>query len=142
MIDVKIICEDEYLPVYQTKGSSGADLKTVEKVTFAPFERHLVNTGVRISVPEGYEAQIRARSGLSAKKGLTLVNAIGTVDADYTGILYASMVNLSSEEQTIEIGERVAQLVIVPVEKANFIKVNDLEDTERGDKGFNSTGSF
>lgn len=140
MIEVKIVCENEYLPVYKTDGASGADLKSVERLDFKPFERKLVNTGVRISVPRGYEAQVRARSGLSAKKGLTLVNAVGTVDSDYTGIVYASMINLSDEIQTIEVGERIAQLVIVPVEQANFIRVETLDKTTRGEGGFGSTG--
>lgn len=140
MIEVKIVCENEYLPVYKTDGASGADLKSVERLDFKPFERKLVNTGIRVSVPKGYEAQVRARSGLSAKKGLTLVNAVGTVDSDYTGIVYASMINLSDEIQTIEVGERIAQLVIVPVEQASFVRVKTLDETERGEGGFGSTG--
>ena len=140
MIEVKIVCENEYLPVYKTDGASGADLKSVERLDFKPFERKLVNTGIRVSVPKGYEAQVRARSGLSAKKGLTLVNAIGTVDSDYTGIVYASMINLSDGIQTIEIGERIAQLVITPVEQASFVRVKTLDETERGEGGFGSTG--
>ena len=140
MIEVKIVCENEYLPVYKTDGASGADLKSVERLDFKPFERKLVNTGIRISVPKGYEAQVRARSGLSAKKGLTLVNAVGTVDSDYTGIVYASMINLSDEIQTIEVGERIAQLVITPVEQASFVRVKTLDETERGEGGFGSTG--
>lgn len=140
MIEVKIVCENEYLPVYKTDGASGADLKSVERLDFKPFERKLVNTGIRVSVPKGYEAQVRARSGLSAKKGLTLVNAVGTVDSDYTGIVYASMINLSDEIQTIEVGERIAQLVITPVEQASFVRVKTLDETERGEGGFGSTG--
>ena len=140
MIEVKIVCENEYLPVYKTDGASGADLKSVERLDFKPFERKLVNTGIRVSVPKGYEAQVRARSGLSAKKGLTLVNAVGTVDSDYTGIVYASMINLSNEPQTIEVGERVAQIVITPVEQASFVRVETLDETERGEGGFGSTG--
>lgn len=140
MIEVKIVCENEYLPVYKTDGASGADLKSVERLDFKPFERKLVNTGIRISVPKGYEAQVRARSGLSAKKGLTLVNAVGTVDSDYTGIVYASMINLSDEIQTIEVGERIAQLVITPVEQASFVRVKTLDETERGEGGFGNTG--
>lgn len=140
MIEVKIVCENEYLPVYKTDGASGADLKSVERLDFKPFERKLVNTGIRVSVPKGYEAQVRARSGLSAKKGLTLVNTVGTVDSDYTGIVYASMINLSDEIQTIEVGERIAQLVITPVEQASFVRVKTLDETERGEGGFGSTG--
>ena len=140
MLDIKIVCEKEYLPIYQTKGASGADLKSVETVEFKPFERKLVNTGIRVSVPLGYEAQVRPRSGLSAKRGLTLVNAVGTVDSDYTGIVYASMINLSNETQIVEKGERIAQLVIAPVEQANFIQVDTLDETERGEGSFGSTG--
>lgn len=139
MLDVKIVCDKEFLPVYQTAGASGADLVSVETVEIRPFERLLVNTGIRVSVPKGYEAQVRARSGLSYKKGLTLANAIGTIDSDYTGIIYASMVNLSDKPQIIERGERIAQLVIVPVVQANFIQVDTLDETERGEGGFGST---
>ena len=140
MLDVKIVCEDKYLPIYQTNGASGADLMSVETVEIRPFERLLVNTGIRVSVPMGYEAQVRPRSGLSSKKGLTLVNAVGTVDSDYTGLVYASMINLSNEPQIIEAGDRIAQLVIAPVVQANFIQVDNLDETERGAGGFGSTG--
>lgn len=140
MLDVKIVCEDKYLPIYQTNGASGADLMSVETVEIRPFERLLVNTGIRVSVPMGYEAQIRPRSGLSSKKGLTLVNAVGTVDSDYTGLVYASMINLSNEPQIIEAGDRIAQLVIAPVVQANFIQIDNLDETERGAGGFGSTG--
>lgn len=140
MLDVKIVCEDKYLPIYQTNGSSGADLMSVETIEIRPFERLLVNTGIRVSVPMGYEAQIRPRSGLSSKKGLTLVNAVGTVDSDYTGVVYASMINLSNEPQIIEAGDRIAQLVITPVVQANFIQVDNLDETERGAGCFGSTG--
>lgn len=139
-VDVKIVCEPQHLPIYKTSGASGADVIAVEDVTLCPMERKLVNTGIRISVPDGYEAQLRPRSGLSAKKGLTLVNAVGTVDSDYTGICYASMINLSEEIQVIQKGERIAQLVIAPVYRANFIQVDTLDDTERGEGGFGSTG--
>lgn len=142
MLDVKIVCEDKYLPIYKTNGASGADLMSVETVKIRPFERLLVNTGIRVSVPMGYEAQVRPRSGLSSKKGLTLVNAVGTVDSDYTGLVYASMINLSNEPQIIKAGERIAQLVIAPVEQANFIQVDTLDETERGEGGFSSTGRF
>lgn len=142
MLDVKIVCEDKYLPIYKTNGASGADLMSVETVEIKPFERLLVNTGIRVSVPMGYEAQVRPRSGLSSKKGLTLVNAVGTVDSDYTGLVYASMINLSNEPQIIKKGERIAQLVIAPVVQANFIQVDNLDETERGAGGFSSTGRF
>lgn len=139
MLDVKIVCEDKFLPIYQTSGASGADLISVDTVEIRPFERLLVNTGIKISVPKGYEAQVRARSGLSYKKGLTLANAIGTIDSDYTGTVYASVVNLSNEPQIIERGERIAQLVITPVVHANFVRVDSLDETERGEGGFGST---
>lgn len=139
-VDVKIVCEPEFLPIYKTEGASGADVMSVEDVTICPRERKLINTGIRISVPQGYEAQLRPRSGLSAKKGLTLINAVGTVDSDYRGICYASIVNLSDEIQEIKKGERIAQLVIAPVVQANFINVDTLDETERGEGGFGSTG--
>lgn len=113
----------------------------IESVTeLQPLERSLIPTGLFIELPIGTEAQIRPRSGLSIKKGLTLVNAPGTIDSDYRGEIKLIMVNLSQENQTIEPGERIAQMVIAPYERAEWIVVKELSDTERGRGGFGSTG--
>lgn len=130
------------LPSYQTAGASGMDLHAnlSEPVTLGPLERTLIPTGLYVEIPEGFEGQIRARSGLSIKHGLTLINAIGTIDSDYRGELKIPMVNLSNESFTIEHGERVCQLVIMPFERVELREVEVLEESERGVKGFGSTG--
>lgn len=130
------------LPSYQTAGASGMDLHAnlSEAVTLKPLERALIPTGLFVEIPEGYEGQVRARSGLSIKHGLTLINAIGTIDSDYRGELKIPMVNLSNEEFTIEHGERICQLVILPYERVELQEVELLEESERGVKGFGSTG--
>lgn len=138
---VNMVVEDDNLtPEYKTNGASGADLKANENCVLQPLERKLIKTGVRVSIPQGFEGQVRARSGLSAKKGLTLVNGIGTIDSDYTGEILVSMINLSNESQEIRKNDRIAQLVIVPVIQALFNPVKNLEDTERGKGGFGHTG--
>lgn len=143
--DVKVLVNmvvenDSLTPEYKTSGASGADLKANENCVLQPLERKLVSTGVRVSIPQGFEGQVRARSGLSAKKGLTLVNGIGTIDSDYTGEILVSMINLSNGPQEIHKGDRIAQLVITPVIQALFNPVKNLEDTERGEGGFGHTG--
>lgn len=138
---VKMVVEDDSLtPEYKTSGASGADLRANEDCVLQPLERKLIKTGVRVGISQGFEGQVRARSGLSAKKGLTLVNGIGTIDSDYTGEILVSMINLSNEPQEIHKGDRIAQLVIVPIIQALFIPVKNLEDTERGEGGFGHTG--
>lgn len=138
---VNMVVENEGLtPEYKTVGSSGADLKANEDCVLQPLERKLIKTGVKVSIPYRFEGQVRARSGLSAKKGLTLVNGIGTIDSDYTGEILVSMINLSNESQEINKGDRIAQLVIVPVIQAEFNPVENLDDTERGAGGFGHTG--
>ena len=138
---VKMVVEDDSLiPEYKTSGASGADLRANEDCILQPLERKLIKTGVRVGIPQGFEGQVRARSGLSAKKGLTLVNGIGTIDSDYTGEILVSIINLSNESQEIHKGDRIAQLVIVPVIQALFIPVKNLEDTGRGEGGFGHTG--
>lgn len=134
------LTEDATLPQYATHGASGMDIYTPFSLKLEPFERKLVWTGLRIAVPEGYEAQIRPRSGLALKKGLTLLNSPGTIDCDYRGEIGLIMINLSQEKVTLEKGERIAQMVICPVIKANLQSVKELDDTHRGEGGFGSTG--
>ena len=130
------------LPEYKTKASAGMDIRAnlEEIVTLKPLERKLIPTGLFIELPEGYEAQIRPRSGLALNAGLGLLNSPGTLDADYRGELGVIVVNLSNNMITIEDGERICQMVINKVEQAEWIEVNELSDSERGDGGFGHTG--
>jgi dUTP pyrophosphatase len=130
------------LPAYQTEGSSGMDLRAwlTGPVALAPMARKLIPTGLYIALPTGYEAQIRPRSGLAIKKGLTLINTPGTIDSDYRGELMVPMVNLSTEEQVIEDGERIAQMIISKYEQAEWEQLDALEDTARGAGGFGHSG--
>ncbi|MEO1262741.1 MAG: dUTP diphosphatase [Bacteroidota bacterium] len=142
-MQVKIINKSAHpLPKYETTGSAGMDLRanTTEPVTLASLERTIIPTGLYIELPAGYEAQIRPRSGLSIKKGLSLVNSPGTIDSDYRGEIGVIMVNLSNEAQTIAPGERIAQMVIAKYEQAVLVPVEVLSDTDRGAGGFGSTG--
>ncbi|MGH1469064.1 MAG: dUTP diphosphatase [Bdellovibrionales bacterium] len=131
------------LPQYKTTGSSGMDVRACidEAITIEPGKRALIPTGMAMKVSEAYEIQARPRSGLALKKGLTLLNTPGTIDADYRGEVQIIMANLGDAPVTIEDGERIAQLVICPVVKANISVVDELDDTERGEGGFGSTGS-
>lgn len=130
------------LPHYETIASAGMDLRAnlLDPVTLKPLERAIIKTGLFIELPVGYEAQVRPRSGLAAKNGITVLNAPGTVDADYRGEIGVILVNLSNEPFTVENGERVAQLVIAKHERADWIEVEELSSTERGAGGFGSTG--
>jgi len=130
------------LPHYETIASAGMDLRAniTESITLKPLERTIVKTGLFIELSIGYEAQVRPRSGLAAKKGVTVLNAPGTVDADYRGEIGVILVNLSNEDFTIENGERVAQLIIAKHERAEWIQVQELSKTARGEGGFGSTG--
>ena len=130
------------LPHYETIASAGMDLRANinESITLKPLERTIVKTGLFIELPIGYEAQVRPRSGLAAKKGVTVLNAPGTIDADYRGEIGVILVNLSNEDFTIENGERVAQLIIAKHERAEWIQVQELSETVRGESGFGSTG--
>lgn len=142
-MDVKIVNKSRHqLPTYATVGSAGMDLKanTSEPITLKPMERYLFPTGIYIQLPEGYEAQIRPRSGLAVKYGITVTNAPGTVDADYTGEVGVSLINLSNETFVIQPGERIAQMVIAKYEKIDWKEVTTLDETERGSGGFGSTG--
>lgn len=133
------------VPFYATKGSAGMDLTAClqESVTLKPLERALIPTGIAISLPdERYGAFLFARSGLASKHGITLANCVGVVDSDYTGEIKVALVNLSNNEYIVENGERIAQMVIMEVAKANFTVKDELDKTERGAGGFGSTGSF
>ena len=131
------------LPQYETAGSAGMDLRAnlEEPITLQSLERKLIPTGLFIELPMGYEAQIRPRSGLSYKKGLSLPNTPGTIDSDYRGELKVIMINLSPEPQTIKHGERIAQMVIAKYEQVTLEEVENLSDTKRGTGGFGSTGT-
>ena len=141
---MKIIrmAHNRFLPAYKTEGSSGMDLYAAidKEITLKPLERVLVPTGIKIEIPLEYEAQIRARSGLSVKHGITLINAVGTVDADYRGEVCVGLVNLSNEEYTIKPDDRIAQMVIAKVEKADIEVTTELAQSSRGEGGFGSTG--
>ena len=130
------------LPEYQTKGSAGMDLRAniEEPVLLKPLERALVKTGLFIELPEGYEAQIRPRSGLAYKKGISIVNSPGTIDADYRGEIGVLLVNLSSEDFMVNDGERICQMVIAKHETISWETVDTLEETKRGEGGFGHTG--
>lgn len=144
MIDVKIkyLRDNAIAPAYATDGSLGMDLAAaVDKpITIKPGERALIPLGFALQIPDGWGAFIFPRSGLSYKKGITMANCVGVIDTDYTGEVKASAVNLSDSEYTISPGDRVAQLVFLPVEKARLVEAESLDDTERGDGGFGSTG--
>jgi dUTP pyrophosphatase len=143
MLSVKIINKSRHEnPQYATAGSAGMDLRAnIDTViVLQPLERCLVPTGIFIQLPEGYEGQIRPRSGLSIKKGITLINAVGTIDSDYTGEIKLGIINLSQEAVTIEDGERLAQLVVARYEQVTWQNVDELESTQRGDGSFGSTG--
>lgn len=140
---VKIVNHSKHpLPEYKTKASAGMDIRAnlEEVVTLKPLERKLIPTGLFIELPEGYEAQIRPRSGLALNEGLGLLNSPGTLDADYRGELGVIVVNLSNAVITIEDGERICQMIINRVEQAKWIEVDELSDTERGKGGFGHTG--
>jgi len=136
--------KEKEVPFYATEGSAGMDLKAVleEDVVLEPLERALIPTGIAISLPgPQYGAFLFARSGLASKHGITLANCVGVVDSDYTGEIKVALVNLSNKPYTISNGERIAQMVIMEVSKANFNVVADLEKTKRGSGGFGSTGT-
>lgn len=143
-MQIKIINKSNHeLPSYETLASAGMDLRAniTESIVLKPLERTIVKTGLFIELPIGYEAQVRPRSGLAAKKGITILNSPGTVDADYRGEIGVILVNLSNEDFTIENGERIAQLVIAKHERAEWIVTEELTETSRGAGGFGSTGT-
>jgi dUTP pyrophosphatase len=128
------------LPSYATPGSAGMDLRSAEALTIKPGARALVATGIAIALPENYEAQVRPRSGLAVKYGITVLNAPGTIDADYRGEIKVPLINLGSDDFIIARGDRIAQMVVAPVTTAELVEVDVLEDTPRGAGGFGSSG--
>jgi dUTP pyrophosphatase len=143
-LKVKIINNSPFpLPEYATSGSAGLDLRAnlADSITIGPLERYMVPTGLSMALPEGYEAQVRPRSGLAAKRGLTMLNSPGTIDCDYRGEIHCIVVNLSNIAQTIEPGERIAQMVIARYERIEWEPTDSLDETARGAGGFGSTGA-
>lgn len=143
MIEVSVQNESPYeLPFYATKAAAGMDLKAVidAPVTVQSLERKIIGTGLKIALPEGYEAQVRPRSGLAAKHGISVLNSPGTIDADYRGEIGVILVNLSKEAYTVQPGERIAQLVLAKHEQVEWKITEQLTQTDRGSGGFGSTG--
>lgn len=144
MVEIKIINESgNSLPRYETSGSAGMDLRAWlpgGSITLSPLERKLIPTGIRLEIPEGYECQIRPRSGLALKHGISVLNSPGTIDSDYRGEIGVILVNLSAQTFTIHSGERICQMVFAKVEDALMTEVNIISETERGDGGFGHTG--
>lgn len=142
-LQVKIINQStNTLPEYATPGSSGMDIRAFlnEAVQLKPLQRELISTGLFIELPVGYEAQIRPRSGLAIKQGITCLNSPGTIDADYRGEIKVILINLSNEDVTIHSGDRIAQMVIQKAEQINWLPVEIINETKRGDGGFGHTG--
>lgn len=143
MVKVNVVNRGhQQLPAYATPQSAGMDLRANldAPVTLHPMERRLIPTGLYIALPEGYEAQVRPRSGLALKHGITVVNAPGTIDADYRGEVGVALINLSQQDFTVNDGERIAQMVIARHEQGEFVVVEQLDETERGEGGYGHTG--
>lgn len=128
------------LPAYATAGAAGMDVVAAEDVDLAPGARHAVATGLAMAIPPGFEVQVRPRSGLALKHGLSVANAPGTIDSDYRGELKVILINHGAEPFAVRRGDRIAQLVLAPVIRASWLPVDELDDTERGEGGFGSTG--
>ena len=142
-VQVKVVREKGVeLPKYETGGSAGMDVRAniKEPITLNSLERILIPTGLKVAIPEGYEIQVRPRSGLAIKHGITMLNTPGTVDSDYRGELKVIVVNLSNEAYTIEPNERIGQFALNKIEQIEFIQVEELDSTERGEGGFGHTG--
>lgn len=141
-MEIKIKSESGYLPAYETEGSAGMDLKASlkEPIILQPGERALVPTGLYIQLPLGFEAQIRARSGLAIKRGIGLVNGVGTIDSDYRGQIKVALINMGKDPFTVQDGDRIAQMVIARYERVTWKLSAELEDTRRGSGGFGHTG--
>jgi dUTP pyrophosphatase len=145
MIPVRIMrlagSTDLPLPAYETAGAAGMDLRAAEAAVLAPGARHLLPTGLAIALPEGYEAQVRPRSGLAVKHGVTVLNAPGTIDSDYRGEVKVPLINHGSDDFVIRRGDRIAQMVIAPVVQARWVEAASLDETARGAGGFGSSGT-
>lgn len=144
MLKVKVVNKSKHpLPQYATEGAAGMDLRANidEPIVLKPLERKLIPTGLYISLPIGYEAQVRPRSGLALKHGISVCNTPGTVDADYRGQVGVILINLSNEDFVVEDGERIAQMVIAKHERAEWLPVEELDETERGAGGYGHTGT-
>lgn len=142
-VDVKVVAQNgAVIPEYKTLGAAGADICALleNSITIKPFERAMIPTGLFFEIPEGYEIQVRPRSGLAAKNGVTVLNTPGTIDSDYRGEVKVILINLGKEEFVVNNGDRIAQIIVAPVTIGNFIKSETLTETERGDGGFGSTG--
>lgn len=139
-LEVLIVAEPGFEPVYAKAGDAGADLRSTETVTIAPGQRALVKTGVKLALPNGYVGLVHPRSGLAAKHGITVLNAPGTVDAGYRGEVMVTLLNTSVESFEVSRGDRIAQLLIQSVEKAQFLAVSELPESTRGETGFGSSG--
>lgn len=142
ILKIERLPHNRFVPEYKTEGAAGMDLCAAikEPITLQPLERTLVPTGLKIELEHGYEAQVRPRSGLSIKHGITLINCVGTIDEDYRGEVCVPVVNLSNESYTIEPDERIAQMIIARVEQAKIEVTTELTETIRGTGGFGSTG--
>lgn len=132
--------EDLPMPSYETKGSAGMDVRAAEEATIAPGKRQLVGTGFAFAIPDGFEVQVRPRSGLALKQGISVLNTPGTIDSDYRGEVKVILANLGEEQFVIERGDRIAQIIVAPVQRGNLVEVSELDDTIRGAGGFGSTG--
>lgn len=140
-VEVKIaLSGNAVLPAYQTEHAAGMDLRCADDFTLYPNERRLIPTGLKVAIPPGYEGQVRPRSGLAYKHGISMVNTPGTIDADYRGEIGVILINHGADVVTFNAGDRIAQLVICPVARAELVVVDSLEETERGEGGFGSTG--
>ena len=142
-IQIKKLSNEVLTPKYETSGSSGMDIAAYIKqdITIEPGEKALIPTGFSLSIPLGYEVQIRPRSGLAAKKGITILNTPGTIDSDYRGEIKVILINLSKDGFSVKNGERIAQMVVCPIEQVSVEEVKELSETDRGTSGFGSTGT-
>jgi dUTP pyrophosphatase len=139
-LKIKKLNEKALIPAYQTKEAAGFDLHATEDVVINPGERKLIGTGLAFEIEFGYEVQIRPRSGLAYKHGITVLNTPGTIDSDYRGEIKVLLINLGKEAFEIKVGERIAQAVVAPIKQAEIVEVEELSDTTRGEGGFGSTG--
>lgn len=136
----KKLSPEAKLPEFKTKGAAGMDITTIDTYILAPLERKIFQTGLAVAIPEGYEIQVRPRSGLACREGLSVINTPGTIDSDYRGEIGVCLVNLTKNHYPVKAGDRIAQLVVNKVEQPEIIEVEELDETDRGDGGFGSTG--